>query len=224
MSLILKDEGGGTDFEIVPEGIHICVCDQVIDLGQQETNYGTKHQIYIRWQVIGQTVEIKGEQLPMIIGNTYNASMHPDSNLGKHLAAWRGRTFSEEEKLGFDIKAIAGAGCQIQVVHNKSKDGQKTYANIGAIMGLPPGTPNPEVTGQIITYDSGDGETTVSMSLAPWLRKKLGLEEKSREPGSDDGPPNTEAGDPGVQQETGNPDAPFNDQLPPIGSDTQIPF
>jgi len=207
--IIAKDNGGGTDFEPVPEGIHVCVCDAVIGLGLQQTNYGPKEQVYLRWQVVGQTVDIKGEQMPMVLGNVYTLSLAEKANLRKHLEAWRGRKFTETELAGFDIGSVVGAGCQIQVVHNQSADKTKTYANIGSIMGLPAGTPKPAVVGQTIVYNHDEGETTVSMSLPAFLRKKLGLEvqDKQREPGSDDGPKQQSNTAPA-------PDVPYNDEIP----------
>jgi len=214
MSMIVKDTGSGGDFTPISEGIKIAVCSMVIDLGIQETSYGDKSQLFIQWQIPAERVEIKGENLPAVISQRYTASLNEKANLRKTLEAWRSRKFTEEELSGFDMSTILGAGCQIQVVHNKSQDGTKTYANIGSIMGLPPGTSAPPIEGQPISYSRSDGETTVAAALPNFIRKWCGLpelgvsHETSREPGSDDGPV----------------EVPFNDALPPVGDDQQIPF
>ena len=47
MGLISKGTGGGSDFEPVPAGTHIARCVSVVDLGFQETPWGSKEKVYI---------------------------------------------------------------------------------------------------------------------------------------------------------------------------------
>jgi hypothetical protein len=48
-------DSGGKDFDPVPEGSHLAVCDMFVDLGLQDSNYNgqhkTQHKIYLRWQI-----------------------------------------------------------------------------------------------------------------------------------------------------------------------------
>ena len=40
-----QNAGGGGQWENAPSGIHKATCCDLVDLGQQETEWGTKHQI-----------------------------------------------------------------------------------------------------------------------------------------------------------------------------------
>jgi hypothetical protein len=177
MALIVSDTGGG-DFTPAPEGTHFAVCDMVVDLGKQKTTYSgvesVKHQIYVRWQIPGERTEWtdgnnQKQEGPVVIGKTYTASLGEKANLRKDLQSWRGRAFTEAELKGFDISRLLGVGAMISIVHN-SKDG-KTYANVGAIGGMPKGMPAPEAENGTTLYDN---DNTGSLDKLPkWLREKI---------------------------------------------------
>ncbi|GAA0729844.1 phage replication initiation protein, NGO0469 family [Sphingomonas japonica] len=177
MALIVSDSGGG-DFTPAPEGTHFGVCDMVVDLGKQRTSYqgveSLKDQIYIRWQIPAERTEwtdadnVKREG-PVVIGKTYTASLGEKANLRKDLQSWRGRAFTEAELKGFDISKLLGVGATISIVHNH-KEG-KTYANIGAIGGLPKNMEKLQVENGAILYDP-DNQGTFN-DLPKWLREKI---------------------------------------------------
>ncbi len=178
MALMVSDSGGGGDFTPAPEGTHFGVCDMVVDLGQQKTNYqgveSIKHQIYVRWQIPEERISWKdgnGDQKegPVVIGKTYTASLGEKANLRKDLHSWRGRAFTEAELKAFDVSKLLGVGATISIVHNH-KEG-KTYANIGAIGGLPKGMSPIEVENGAILYDP-DNLTTYE-KLPKWLQDKI---------------------------------------------------
>src|SRR5687767_15519142 len=101
MATYASDTGGGKDFDPVPEGSHLAVCDMFVDLGLQDSRFGAKHKIYLRWQIPALRVEFErdGQQVnaPMSIGATYTLSLSEKSNLRPMLQAWRGRAFTPEE-------------------------------------------------------------------------------------------------------------------------------
>lgn len=177
MALIVSDTGGG-DFTPAPEGTHFGACDMVVDLGKQKTSFqgvdSVKHQIYVRWQIPGERIEWtdgNGEKKegPVVIGKTYTASLGEKSNLRKDLQSWRGRAFTEAELKGFDISKLLGVGATISIVHNH-KEG-KTYANIGAIGGLPKNMPAIQVENGTMLYDPDHLDTFEK--LPKWLQDKI---------------------------------------------------
>ena len=177
MALIVSDSGGG-DFTPAPEGTHFGACDMVVDLGLQKTSFqgveSTKHQIYVRWQIPAERIEWTDgdgnkKEGPVVIGKTYTASLGEKANLRKDLQSWRGRAFTEAELKGFDISKLLGVGATISIVHNH-KDG-KTYANIGAIGGLPKGMAPISVEGSPVLYDPDN--TGSKDQLPKWLREKI---------------------------------------------------
>lgn len=179
MALMVSDTGGGGDFTPAPEGTHFAVCDMVVDLGLQNTSFkgvdSVKHQIYARWQIPAERIEWTDgdgnkKEGPVVIGKTYTASLSEKANLRKDLQSWRGRAFTAEELKAFDVSKLLGVGAMISIVHNQADNG-KTYANIGAIGGLPKGTQPIVPEGGTLLYDP---DNTGSLeSLPKWLREKI---------------------------------------------------
>lgn len=161
-----KMSGGSADFEITPEGVHNAVCVAVIDLGTQESSFqgvvSSKPKILLRWEID----EVMGDGRRFMIQQRYTASMHEKATLRKHLEAWRGLKFSDDDfKPGkFKLENLLGKGCQIQIVHNE-KDG-KTYANIAAVMKLAKGQKSlePEYEPVLFDLDHYDAEAYAGLS------------------------------------------------------------
>ena len=139
MGLVASDKGG-KGFDPVAEGVHNAVCFWVYDLGTHlDEKFGNRnHSCLIGWEIPGERIDIEKDgvkkNLPRAISKKYTLSLNEKANLRKDLQTWRGRVFTEKELEGFDIKNLLGKSCMIQVIHNKK--GDKTYANIAAIMPL----------------------------------------------------------------------------------------
>lgn len=167
----------GGDFEIAPEGVFLARCYKMVDVGTQtETGqFGTKEnrKIYLYWELLqdddGEEVRMTDGQ-PFSIFNSYKLSMHPKSNLRKHLDSWRGKKFTEEEAADFDLTKLLGAFCKLQITHSTSKDGQKTYANIEAIM-----TTKKKLDGvnEISSFSIENPDMDVFNALPEWLQAKI---------------------------------------------------
>lgn len=141
MPILSKDNQ--KEWEPAPEGLHQAVCVDVVDRGMQETAFGLKHQVQVRW-MLGEMVDtydapqiLCGEdKKPFLVMQTYTNSLNEKAKLRQHLDAWRGRKFSPEElRDGFDLERLIGVNCQLQVVHNLSDNG-RTYSNVQAIVPL----------------------------------------------------------------------------------------
>src|SRR5208337_1300882 len=124
----------GVEFEPVPSGSHIAVCDMIVDLGVQP-GYGAfkaKPKIYLRFQLPNERLEYEkdGKKLngPRLVGQDYTASMSEKANLRHLLASWRGREFSDDEAAKFDIGTALGRPAMLLLV--QSKKGSRTYTNI----------------------------------------------------------------------------------------------
>lgn len=51
MSLTVSNKGGG-NYHLIDAGMHPARCYAVVDLGQQENQFGTKQQIVIMWELV----------------------------------------------------------------------------------------------------------------------------------------------------------------------------
>jgi len=175
MALMSKGTGGGADFEPVPQGTHFARCVTVVDLGLQETPWGAKDKVYIAFEVpkvrVKWTKDDVDHEGPALIGSNYTNSVHEKSVLGQHLTNWRGRAFTDEEREGFDLFTILDVPCMISVTHNQK--GEKVYANVSGIMGIPAGSPTPDRETDLLKYSPHDHETLGNFSKLPeWLQKK----------------------------------------------------
>ena len=175
MALLSSDKGGGSDFEPCPTGTHVARCVSVVDLGFQDTPWGAKEKVYIGFEVPSVRVKWTKDDVEhegaAIIGSQYTNSIHPDSNLGQHLISWRGKQFTEDEKAGFDLFNILDVPCMISVIHNTK--GDKTYANISAIMGAPKGVAVPARETDLLAYTPQDPSKAGNFDKLPeWLQKK----------------------------------------------------
>jgi hypothetical protein len=178
MATYASDTGSGKDFDPIPEGSHIAICDMFVDLGKQEATgkYAGKieHKIYLRWQIpeLRLSYEKDGVQFegPMSIGSKYTLSLHEKSGLRKVLQSWRGKAFTPEELKKFDVTTILGVACIIAVTH-APKEGGGVYANISTVQGLPKGMPAPKLEGEVLLYDADNLGTLEK--LRPWLQELI---------------------------------------------------
>lgn len=183
MATYASDSGGGKDFDPVPEGSHLAVCDMFVDLGLQDTNFGTKHKIYLRWQIPSLRMKWEKDGVehegPMAIGSKFTLSLHEKATLRQILQSWRGKAFTPEELKKFDVTTILGKPCLITVTHSP-KDGGGVYANVGAVAKLPAGIPAPTLEGEPLIYDADNLDTFDK--LRPWLQDLIKAQKLEGDP------------------------------------------
>ena len=175
MGIIAKDGGGG-DFEPVPEGQHIATCVLVADIGTQESNnpnYAPQRKVVIGFEIPSLMMvfdDEKGEE-PRMISSTYTLSLGDKAYLKRDLQTWRGKAFTPEELDGFDLEKLAGVPATIQVIHAQ-RDG-KTYANINSITPVPKGNAPPEIFNPVRLYSVGDHSQARYDELPDWIKAKI---------------------------------------------------
>ena len=142
MSFYVEDTGG--EREICPSGNHLARCYRIVDLGTQKKEFkGTikfLHEITLYWEIHGTDDDGKPIKMndgrPYGIFKNYTLSWASLANLRIDLQAWRGKPFTEEELRRFDLKTILNAWCMLNVIQNKSANGN-VYANIKGITPVP---------------------------------------------------------------------------------------
>jgi len=157
MAIVAK-ASGNTDFEPIPEGVHVAVAYGVIDEGLQysEKFNTSSRKVRILFEIPSETyINKDSEEVPRTTSKDYTLSLNPKATLRKDLESWRGKKFTPEEEEGFDIKNIINKGCQIQIIH----EGDKKYAKIAAIMGLPKGVKAPTPVSGNIYFDLSSGDS-----------------------------------------------------------------
>jgi len=134
------------EFSPAPEGLHQAVCIDVVDKGMQQTAWGEKHKVQVRW-VIDAVDEKTGRQ--HMVTSSYTLSLHKKALLRQHLEAWRGKRFTDEELKGFDLERLIGVNCQLQIVHSLGEE-NTVYSNVQAIVPLGKGMPQMAAPGDYV--------------------------------------------------------------------------
>ena len=116
-----------------------------------------------------------GSEAPLQISKRYTLSLNEKAALRKDLAAWRGKDFTAEELKGFDIAKLLGAYCMLNVVHEQSMDGQKTYANVASITPLPSALNKnkPKSSTPLVQFDLDSFEQAGYDALPAFLQKAI---------------------------------------------------
>lgn len=177
MAIIAKNSG--TPRELIPAGNYVARAYSFLHIGTVIENFQgeskLQNKVRIGWELPTELKVFKeenGEQ-PLVISKEYSLSMNEKANLRKMLASWRGKDFSEDEAKGFDITKLVGVPCMLNIIHKPSKDGTKTYEEIGSISPMPKGMQCPAQVNanKILQYDAFDNE--IFDSLPDFIKDKI---------------------------------------------------
>ncbi len=162
---------GGSDFKTVEAGTYVARCYRLIDLGTQQGDYqGTptlKREIVLGWEF---PTELMDDGKPFITSAFFTASLGEKANLRKFLASWRGKDFTPEELLGFEMKNLLGVPCTLNMITNK-----KGKVVVGGVTPLMKGMTvdkqiNPTV---FFSLDDGEFDPEVFNSLVDFFKTKI---------------------------------------------------
>ena len=132
---IIATAGESRSYTPAPEGTHHAVCVDVIDLGQLPNSFKpgtTQHKVNIVWQID----ERRDDGKRFLVYKRYTLSLNEKANLRHDLESWRGKPFTREEEMGFDVETVKGANCLVNIQHKPSADKSRTYANVVSVMPL----------------------------------------------------------------------------------------
>jgi hypothetical protein len=139
---IIASSSGGTDFQLAPSGNHLARCYRIVDMGSHQNSYGNVlRKILISWELHGEDDEgnplSTADGKPLMVSGNYTLSLSEKATLRALLEAWRNKPFTLDELAGFDITALLDKWCMVTIVHETSKQNQKTYANIKTVAPVP---------------------------------------------------------------------------------------
>lgn len=128
-------------FILAPEKVHHCVCVDVVELGKQKTRYSTEptEMVELKWQ----TSDRMEDGRPYLITRKYNMTLGEGSSLLRDLEDWRGRPFTKEELVRFDLDTCIGANCLITLKHKEGERGP--MQNVTRIEKIPTGSTLPKL-------------------------------------------------------------------------------
>ena len=150
-------------------------CVSLIDTGDQfnEMSGRLQRQIILMFELPTEFVEVDGEKKPRFMSITYTLSLSDKAKLRQVLETWRGKSFTEQELKGFDMRTIVGAPCMLSVVHKQSKNGN-TYANIGGITKPMKGLEIPEAITPLTIFDLDAPDALAQIETLPdWIQGRI---------------------------------------------------
>ena len=158
----------------VEPGVYIAVCVGVIDLGEQLCEYkdksrSYKSQVQFVWELVGETVEVDGEQKPRQLSRTFTMSASKKGNLIGFISGWNGVSYTEEQFKELDLFEQAGKACQLNVVLNDTGE----YANVDSVIPLPKGIPAPETDTPPVLWNMDEWSDDTFAALPEWVREKI---------------------------------------------------
>jgi|SRR5882724_4560854 len=124
-----------SQFVPAPAGFHAAVCVDEVDMGLVPNRFDPAADPVYTVRLVWQIAEEMKDGKPYLIKKDYRASLHEKAALRKDLESWRGKPFTFNELVGFDLENIVGAPCMMNVVHKTGRKGG-TFANIAAITPL----------------------------------------------------------------------------------------
>ena len=127
MKLSKKQDG---DFAPHDDGSFKAVCVDVTPLVKRQTDWGMKEEFRLVFETDAPAREDGTRQC--VWSRAFTPSLSEKAHFRKFLRQWLGRDLTAAEEAEFDTESLIGKTAQVVVVHESSKDGEKTYANIVA--------------------------------------------------------------------------------------------
>lgn len=161
------------EFKSVKPGTYLGRCYRMIEIGTIKEEYlgqeKMQQKVMISWELPTEKAifdESKGEE-PFAVSKTYTLSMNEKANLRKDLESWRGKGFTEEEAKKFDLTALLGKPCLMNIIQQPSKTNPgRSYTVISSIMPLMKGQECPAQINpiRVLSYDEFNWELFESLS------------------------------------------------------------
>lgn len=134
MGITVTSSKGGGNFEPCPEYTGRAVCVDITPLKAYETQYGTKQKFKIAFELDLIDKGRNPAQPWVVMTAPMTPSLHEKAGLTRFLKDWFGRPLTAEETNNLDLDSLIGRPATVVIVHEKSQDGTKTFANIKLIM------------------------------------------------------------------------------------------
>lgn len=175
MGIVAKK--GGNSYEPLAAGNYAARCISMIHVGTIEEEFkGVKKwmdKVILTWEIPDEQKEFtegKGLQ-PYVFSKDFTLSMYEKAALRKYLEGWRGKAFTNDEADAFDITALIGKTCLINIIHTEK--GDKTYANISGVSAMPKGmTCLPQINPTVI-FNVDEFDQDVFDKLHEFVQNKI---------------------------------------------------
>ena len=141
--ILQATSNNGGEFEKAPEGMGRAVVVDVTPPVESESTYNGKTTKRMTFKIVFELApedfgtRANGEPYN-VWSRTFTCSLNERSALRPFIENVLGRPLSATELVGFDTETLLGLPVKIVVVHNPSKDGSTSYANIASVRAYAP--------------------------------------------------------------------------------------
>lgn len=187
---MIVSESQGKLREPIPADVYDAVCVTLVGIGTQKTQFGSKQQLYLGWEIPDVIREFENEdgsvdkkraiihsrKLAVGLGGANKPTL-----LSKFLTGWRGKPFTEEEKRGFDVKNVVRKSCRLNITNDQAADGSgKIYDGVDSVL-TAKNQIEPEA--EIIYFDINEHDSLLSADneMSGWPPSMKWIADKVRE-------------------------------------------
>ncbi len=177
MKIAVKGLG---DFEPVPAGNHVAICNAVVDLGMQPgsgTFPNPKPGLWLRFELPTERLKYSKDGVdvegPMSIHRMFTASMNEKANLRLFIESWFGKKFANDAAASdFDVEKLLGKKCLLNVTHVDR--GGRTYGNVVNATPIPKGMSAEYPQHNLSLYFAIEQwDDSAFNALPEWVRTKI---------------------------------------------------
>lgn len=170
--------GKGGDFKIPAIGNRPAVCFAIVALGTQERSFQGQAKtpaphVRIGFELCGENDCNDDGSRVTIWTKSMMLNLGDKAGLRILLDSWRGVPFTAEDLENFEVARVLGAPCLLNVVHNTSSDGKKTYANIKSAASLVKGMLKPAPGRKQFVYEIEHGRNDAFEGLPEFIKKEI---------------------------------------------------
>jgi len=173
------------EFKIAPAGSWLGRLYRVIDLGTQKSEYMGQvkmlRKVKFFWELHGDELKTDDGK-PLIQTRNYTLSLGDKASLRKDLESWRGKSFTDDELRGFDLRNLLDKWCMVTVQHRTANNGN-TYADAVAITPVPAIVQKagmPQGVNPCVLFDLQKFDQEVFDSLSQGLKDQIMLSAEYR--------------------------------------------
>jgi hypothetical protein len=167
MAIIVSDNG--KEFARPTPGIHQAVCSNVYGPFVEEYEWQGKKvsakKIVIMFELDERIKEGEFVGQRYTISGRFTASLNEKGKLRPFLESWKGRAFTPDGLVAFDLEKLIGVNCQLNLIEKEKRGGGKTVV----ISGI---------------FPRGDGQEKIEAELArdfapKWIKDIMEKQEPS---------------------------------------------
>jgi hypothetical protein len=165
-----KNNGGErTKYEPLSEGVHTGRLVQIIDLGIQQDEYqgvvSERHKVFFTFEIPGETINVKGEDLPKFISTELTVSLFEKAKLPSFVKSLDPKAKLDET---LNLADLVGKGAQLNI--GRTKTGNAKILNA---MPLAKGMEIEETGTPLVVFDIDNQDEAVLAKLPKFIQDKI---------------------------------------------------